>query len=94
MVGKFLESKKVAVLVGLKTGQMEEQKAREVKQRVERSGRECILICCREITPENLNSFTDIDLFVNTACPRIALDDSGRFLKPIVNSQDVEPYIS
>jgi 2-(3-amino-3-carboxypropyl)histidine synthase len=28
--------------------------------------------------------FAPIDAFVNTACPRIALDDASRFLKPVL----------
>ena len=89
-LGKFLESRRVAVILGLKTGQIEVKRAENIKDRIERAGKECVLICCREITPENLTSFTDIDLFVNTACPRIAHGDAGKFLKPIVNSEDIE----
>ncbi|WP_455367864.1 diphthamide biosynthesis enzyme Dph2 [[Eubacterium] cellulosolvens] len=92
-IGRFLESRRVAVILGLKTGQIELKKAENIKKRIERGGRECVVIYCREITPENLASFTDIELFVNTACPRVAHDDAGKFLKPIVNSEDIEPFL-
>ncbi|USN45470.1 MAG: diphthamide synthesis protein [Candidatus Woesearchaeota archaeon] len=36
-----------------------------------------------------LEDFPFIEVFVNTACPRIALDEKEKFRKPIVNLEDV-----
>ncbi len=45
-----------------------------------------------EINYDRLNEFRNIDVFVNTACQRIAIDDMDKLEKPIVNAEDLEPY--
>jgi len=39
--------------------------------------------------PDKLLDFTDIEAFVDTACPRLALDDPERFSKPIVTRDEI-----
>lgn len=82
---RFLEAKRIGVLVGLKHGQRKIREANLIFKRLKSLGRDPITICAREITPENIDSFTDVDAFVNTACPRIALDGRNLFQKPILN---------
>ena len=43
-----------------------------------------MLFALREITPEALMQFPTVDAFVNTTCPRLILDDSPRFPKPML----------
>lgn len=78
------ETEKFGVLVGLKSGQKKLEKAIRVKQKLEETGKHVTLLALREITPEALLQFPDIEAFVNTACPRISLDDAPRFSRPIV----------
>jgi 2-(3-amino-3-carboxypropyl)histidine synthase len=42
------------------------------------------LLAAREITPETLMEFPSIEAFVNTACPRVSLDETSKFLKPVL----------
>lgn len=72
------------VLIGLKSGQKRVREATEIKGMLEKSGRKATLLALREITPEALMQFFGIDAFVNTACPRVSLDDASRFLKPVL----------
>ncbi len=72
------------VLIGLKTGQKRVEEALQVKEKLEKSGKTAILLALRQITPEALMQFPSINAFVNTACPRIALDDATKFLKPVL----------
>ena len=37
-----------------------------------------------------LENFNFIECFVNTACPRIAIDDASGWKKPIVNPNELE----
>jgi 2-(3-amino-3-carboxypropyl)histidine synthase len=79
-----LKAKVFAVLVGLKPGQKRLDLALNIKEKIERSGKTACLFAAREITPEVLMEFPAVDAFVNTACPRISLDDASRFKKPVL----------
>jgi 2-(3-amino-3-carboxypropyl)histidine synthase len=78
------KAEKFGILVGLKSGQKKLETAIRVKQKLEQSGKHAILLALREITPEALLQFPDIEAFVNTACPRVSLDDAPRFSKPVI----------
>lgn len=82
---RFLEAKRIGILIGLKSGQRKVREAEFFFKRLRKLGRDPVMICVREITPENIDSFTDLDAFVNTACPRIVLDGRSLFQKPILN---------
>ena len=78
------EAKEFGVLIGLKSGQMRISQAVKVKSILEKHGKQVTLLTIREVTPQALMQFPTLDAFVNTACPRIALDDASRFLKPVL----------
>ncbi|MEM2105515.1 MAG: diphthamide biosynthesis enzyme Dph2 [Candidatus Bathyarchaeia archaeon] len=78
------QAKNIAVLVGLKPGQKQFEKAVDLKQKLEEKGKSVCLFAVREVTPEVLMEFPAIDAYVNTACPRISLDDSSKFKKPVL----------
>jgi len=77
-------AKSVGILVGLKPGQKHFDQALKVKKMAENTGRAAYLLAGREITPDILLAFPSIDIYVNTACPRISLDAPGKFQKPIL----------
>ena len=72
------------ILIGLKPGQQRMQTAIELNQILENHQRRPILIAAETITPAGLQSFSEIDCFVSTACPRIAIDDYIIYEKPII----------
>ena len=78
------KAKNFAVLVGLKPGQKRLEKAFNIKQKLEKHGKSVFLIAVKEITPEVLMEFPSIDAYINTACPRLSLEDAPRFRKPIL----------
>ncbi|HYB68236.1 MAG TPA: diphthamide biosynthesis enzyme Dph2 [Candidatus Acidoferrales bacterium] len=82
------EAKNFAVLLGTKPGQKRFEEALQVKEKLEGNGKTAYLLAAREITPEALTEFPTIDAFVNTACPRISLDDSVNFRKPILTKSE------
>lgn len=43
------------------------------------------MLAVREATPEIFTQFSNIDTLVNTACPRISLDDASRYPKPVIS---------
>jgi len=82
---RFKETRRVGVIVGLKSGQMNLALARRLKTLLEESGKVCTLIGSSELIPESIESFTDLEGFVEVACPRVAIDDRSRYHKPVVN---------
>ncbi|MFQ5998009.1 MAG: diphthamide synthesis protein, partial [Candidatus Bathyarchaeia archaeon] len=60
----------------------------ELKRKFIEKGKSVTLLSLREVTPEALNNFPNIEAFVNISCPRIGMDDSERFPKPILNPQE------
>ena len=83
-ISKAKEAETFGVLIGLKTGQKKVRKALEMKERLEKNGKKATLLAVREITPSVLMQFFDIDAHVNTACPRISLDDTLSFRIPVL----------
>jgi 2-(3-amino-3-carboxypropyl)histidine synthase len=82
-------AKTIGILVGLKLGQKHLDQALKAKSAIEKSGRSAYLLAGREITPDALIEFQNIDAFVNTACPRISLDAPGKFQKPILTFNEL-----
>jgi len=81
-------AKSFGVLVSLKSGQKRIKEAMKIKEKLERSGRMATLLALREIASNSLMQFPNIDAFVNTACPRLSLDDLETFLKPILSPSE------
>lgn len=77
-------AKTFAVLIGLKPGQKREEEALSLKKKLEEKGRTAYLFAAKEITPEAIMNFPLMDAFVNTACPRISLDNASKFQKPVL----------
>ncbi len=78
------KAKSFGVLVGLKIGQKRFDAAVVMKKKLEKNGIRATLLAAREITPNVLMEFPNIEAFVNTACPRVALDEASKFLKPVL----------
>jgi 2-(3-amino-3-carboxypropyl)histidine synthase len=83
-IQEAVNARTFGVLVGLKPGQKHLDSALRVKVLAEKNGREAFVLAGRELTPEALQDFPSIDVYVNTACPRISLDTPGKFQKPIL----------
>jgi len=81
------------VLIGLKSGQKRLDEALQLKERLEKKAKKVTLLAAREITPEVLIQFPALDAFVNTACPRIALDEASKFLKPVLTLNEMSVVI-
>jgi 2-(3-amino-3-carboxypropyl)histidine synthase len=78
------KAKTFAVMVGLKPGQKRLEQAISVKDKLEGIGKTVVLFAVREVVPEMLMGFPTMDAYVNTACPRISMDDASRFKKPVL----------
>jgi len=78
------------ILISSKRGQQRIALARELHRLLTSLHRTSILIVLDRFTPEALQGFTDIDCYVSTACPRIAIDDYLTYKKPIITPVELE----
>lgn len=78
-------AKTFGILIGLKIGQKRLEEALKIKEIAKKNGKDVFLLAIREISPETLREFPSVDAYVNTACPRIALEAPEKFSKPVLN---------
>jgi len=89
MVDKARRASTFGIIVSTKPGQSNPQIALSILKQVEEAGKKAVILYADEIVPQKLLDFTDIDVFVDTACPRLALDDPERFSKPIITRDEI-----
>lgn len=77
------------VIVCSKVGQNRSGLADEMVSLLRRHGRTAHKVVIEEINPTALMSY-QVDAFVNTACPRIAMDDAARYPKPMLTPPELE----
>jgi 2-(3-amino-3-carboxypropyl)histidine synthase len=79
------ELKYFGVLIGLKIGQTDLEKAAKIKDLLVKKGRKATLLALKEINNRALLQFPSLEAFVNTACPRVAFDE---FQKPVLTMKE------
>jgi len=89
MVAKARNAKNFGIIVSTKPGQCNPNVALTIRNQIENAGRKAVVLYADEIVPQKLLDFTDIDVFVDTACPRLALDDPERFPRPIITRDEI-----
>jgi 2-(3-amino-3-carboxypropyl)histidine synthase len=77
-------AKTVGVLVSLKPGQKRLDEALKIKETLEKMGKTALIFALREIQPDVMMEFPNVDAYINTACPRISVDDASKFRKPML----------
>ncbi len=83
------QAEKIGILIGLKAGQKRLDQALKMKKLIEDAGKKATFFALKEITPEALIQFPTIDAFINTACPRLSLDDAKKFRKPLLTPKEM-----
>ena len=89
MIEKAKRANNFGVIVSTKPGQSNPQLAITILKHIENAGKKGVILYADEVLPQKLLDFTDIDVFVDTACPRLALDDPERFPKPIITRDEI-----
>jgi len=83
-------AKKFGILVGLKRGQQRMDLAHRVREMFDAFNKKSLIIAMDNFSPVSLQGFGDIDCFVSTACPRIAIDDYLQYKIPIITPIELE----
>ncbi|MBD3204100.1 hypothetical protein GF327_07425 [Candidatus Woesearchaeota archaeon] len=84
---KFLSAKNIGVLVSTKPGQNRYKDSKKLEKKY--PDKEFFYLVFDTIEFSGLENFVFIDCFVNTACPRIGLDDTINLEKPVVNVDEI-----
>ncbi|MGC8663052.1 MAG: diphthamide biosynthesis enzyme Dph2 [Thermoplasmata archaeon] len=80
---------KIGILVSTKIGQYRINIAKKIKDEIIKNGKKGYIVVLNEITSNKLQNL-NFDAFVNTACPRITLDDVSLYDKPILTPMEME----
>ncbi|HUV83202.1 MAG TPA: diphthamide biosynthesis enzyme Dph2 [archaeon] len=89
IITKCLDAKIFGIIASTKIGQDRKTLAESLGRLAEKHHRQYLIISLDNITPDALLQFK-VDAFVNTACPRIAIDDSKRYNTPILTPMEFE----
>jgi len=89
-IAKAMDAKRFGIIVSSKKGQSRMDLAKSIKNMLDEEGREGFILLLDDVSPNILLPFMDLDAFVMTACPRIAIDDSEMYKKPLLTPQELE----
>ena len=79
-----------AVLVSSKPGQNNLDRAMELQKQLREKGKEAVIIYMDEIRAEHVNNYSEPEVLVNTACPRIAVDRITGIDRPMLTINETE----
>jgi 2-(3-amino-3-carboxypropyl)histidine synthase len=91
-VYRALDARVFGVITGLKEGQRMLGRTQWISKRLEMHGKEVIQLAMRDITPDRLAPYRDIEAFVQTACPRISIDGFA-FDRPVLSIPQAEGLV-
>ncbi|MCF0226721.1 MAG: diphthamide biosynthesis enzyme Dph2 [Methanobrevibacter sp.] len=89
-ITKARTAKKWGIIVSSKEGQYRMKLAKDIKKQLEDENMEAYILLLDNINPDLLLPYMDLDAFIITACPRIAIDDSQMYKKPVLTPKELE----
>ncbi len=84
------KAKLFGILISSKIGQQRLEMANNLNDLIKSEGKSAIMIIADLFSPSFFEGFREIDCFVSTACPRIAIDDYLQYKKPIITPVELE----
>jgi len=87
-IAKASEAKTFGIIVSIKSGQRQKEKALELRNAVEKHGKKAYLLEM-DLVVESYMTGIGVDCLVNTACNRIVLDDSDNWKTLIINPTEL-----
>jgi 2-(3-amino-3-carboxypropyl)histidine synthase len=89
-IARSKESQIFGIVVGTKLGQQRIEIAYEIKKKLDFKEKKSYIFTLNHFSPSHLESFRNIDCFVSTACPRIAIDDYMQYKTPIITPIELD----
>jgi len=88
-IARARDAQVFGIIVSKKIGQVRMEMATELKGLAEERGRQANIFLMDLVSPEFLDGYR-VDAWVNTACPRIAIEDILQYKQPILTPQEFE----
>ena len=88
-----VDAKRFGILASTKNGQSNMPMARILKSRIEAAGMTAAILVSNTFNFESLDNMLEFDAFVNTACPRIAIDDTDRTRRPLLSANELNEVL-
>jgi 2-(3-amino-3-carboxypropyl)histidine synthase len=85
---KFYHAENIGLLISTKPGQFNLLKAKKFETKF--PDKKFYYLIFDTLDFNEFENFSFIDCFVNTACPRIGMDDLNKISKPVINIEDIE----
>lgn len=89
-ITKAADAQKFGIIVSSKRGQFRLELAKSLKNMINKEKREAFIIMLDNVSPDLLIPYMDLDAFVVTACPRVAIDDASMYKKPLLTPKELE----
>ncbi len=88
-IARAHDAKVFGIIVSRKIGQVRMELARDLKAMAEKHERQANIFLMDLVSPEFLEGYR-VDAWVNTACPRIAIEDILQYKQPMLTPQEFE----
>ncbi len=82
-IAAAMDCQTFGIIIEARPGQRRWKLARDLSDDLHDAGREAVLMVMRNISPERLVAI-GLDAYVNTACPRLTIDDQSLFQMPLL----------
>jgi 2-(3-amino-3-carboxypropyl)histidine synthase len=89
-IARSKNAKNFGIIVGIKKGQQRMDLALKLKEKIKIKQKKSYIFTVDNIQPSYLESYRNIDCFVSTACPRIAIDDYMQYKIPILTPIELD----
>jgi len=88
-IARAMDAQTFGLIVSKKIGQVRMEMAMDLKKLAEGHGRKAEIFLMDLVSPDLLEGYR-VDAWVNTACPRIAIEDYLQYKKPILTPPEFE----
>lgn len=88
-IEKARSAETFGIIICGKAGQCRKDVADRSSKMLASAGKKYFRVLVDEVTPDSLMPFR-ADVFVNTACPRVALDDTAKYGRPVLTPPELE----
>jgi 2-(3-amino-3-carboxypropyl)histidine synthase len=89
-IARSTDAKTFGIIVGTKIGQQRIDLAYEIKKKLDSAKKKSYIFISNNFNPSYLEGFRNIDCFISTACPRIAIDDYMQYNTPIITPIELD----
>lgn len=89
-ITKTKSAQTIGIICSSKPGQVNLTTSEDLRERFEQKGYQAAIIFLDEVRAKHLNNFIEFEAFINTACPRVALDGITGINRPILSINEAK----